>query len=220
MLGRRPPSTTATLTLDRARARRSSASARELDLEVALLSDQQRGRVRRAPAPPARGRRRGGAQPGRLDALQLGDPRRARDRRPARGRGPPLRRHGARGVAAATRCSTASCSAPSPARAPTATARRSSCSSRSSGHERRRRAAPSGSPRSSPSSELDQLIVGDLVRPGDSGPDAIANIRWLTGFTGTSAHGAGRPETRPVHHRLPLRPSAPQKEVEPTRSTA
>ena len=35
--------------------------------------------------------------------------------------------------------------------------------------------------------ELDQLIVGDLVRPGDSGPDAIANVRWLTGFTGTSA---------------------------------
>jgi Xaa-Pro aminopeptidase len=33
---------------------------------------------------------------------------------------------------------------------------------------------------------LDQLIVGDLVRPGDSGPDAIANVRWLTGFTGTS----------------------------------
>ena len=34
---------------------------------------------------------------------------------------------------------------------------------------------------------LDQLIVGDLVRPGDSGPDASADIRWLTGFTGTSA---------------------------------
>lgn len=33
---------------------------------------------------------------------------------------------------------------------------------------------------------LDALIVGDLVRPGDSGPDAIANTRWLTGFTGTS----------------------------------
>jgi Xaa-Pro aminopeptidase len=33
---------------------------------------------------------------------------------------------------------------------------------------------------------LDQLIVGDLVRPGDSGPDAIANIRWLTGFSGSS----------------------------------
>lgn len=33
--------------------------------------------------------------------------------------------------------------------------------------------------------ELDQLIVGDLVRPGDSGPDAIVNSCWLTGFTGT-----------------------------------
>ena len=33
---------------------------------------------------------------------------------------------------------------------------------------------------------LDMLIVGDLVRPGDSGADAIANLRWLTGFSGTS----------------------------------
>ena len=33
---------------------------------------------------------------------------------------------------------------------------------------------------------LDGLLVGDLVRPGDSGPDAIANVRWLTGFSGTS----------------------------------
>jgi Xaa-Pro aminopeptidase len=33
---------------------------------------------------------------------------------------------------------------------------------------------------------LDALIVGDLVRPGDSGADAIADIRWLTGFGGTS----------------------------------
>ena len=45
--------------------------------------------------------------------------------------------------------------------------------------------------------EVDLLLVGDLVRPGDSGPDAIANIRWLTGFTGTSGFaivGAGRRE--------------------------
>jgi Xaa-Pro aminopeptidase len=45
--------------------------------------------------------------------------------------------------------------------------------------------------------ELDLLIVGDLVRPGDSGPDAIANVRWLTGFTGTSGFaivGSGRRE--------------------------
>jgi Xaa-Pro aminopeptidase len=33
---------------------------------------------------------------------------------------------------------------------------------------------------------LDQLIVGDLVRPGDSGPADMVNLRWLTGFTGTS----------------------------------
>jgi Xaa-Pro aminopeptidase len=43
---------------------------------------------------------------------------------------------------------------------------------------------------------LDQLIVGDLVRPGDSGPDAIANIRWLTGFTGTSGLALVGPEVR------------------------
>ena len=45
--------------------------------------------------------------------------------------------------------------------------------------------------------ELDALIVGDLVRPGDSGPDATANIRWLTGFGGTSGFaivGEGRRE--------------------------
>ena len=45
--------------------------------------------------------------------------------------------------------------------------------------------------------ELDVLLVGDLVRPGDSGPDAIANVRWLTGFTGTSGFavvGPGRRE--------------------------
>ncbi len=44
--------------------------------------------------------------------------------------------------------------------------------------------------------DLDQLIVGDLVRPGDSGPDAIANVRWLTGFTGTSGLAVVGPETR------------------------
>jgi Xaa-Pro aminopeptidase len=34
--------------------------------------------------------------------------------------------------------------------------------------------------------ELDQLLVGDLVRPGDSAPGMLSNLRWLTGFTGTS----------------------------------
>ena len=43
---------------------------------------------------------------------------------------------------------------------------------------------------------LDQLVVGDLVRPGDSGPDAKANAQWLTGFTGTSALVVIGPQTR------------------------
>jgi Xaa-Pro aminopeptidase len=43
---------------------------------------------------------------------------------------------------------------------------------------------------------LDQLIVGDLVRPGDSGPDAIASIRWLTGFAGTSGLAVVGPDAR------------------------
>ena len=44
--------------------------------------------------------------------------------------------------------------------------------------------------------ELDQLIVADLVRPGDSGPDAGANTRWLTGFTGTSSMALVGPQVR------------------------
>jgi Xaa-Pro aminopeptidase len=43
---------------------------------------------------------------------------------------------------------------------------------------------------------LDALIAGDLVRPGDSGPDAIADIRWLTGFGGTSGLALVGPEQR------------------------
>ena len=44
---------------------------------------------------------------------------------------------------------------------------------------------------------LDALIVGDLVNPGDSiGPGAIANLRWLTGFTGTSGLAVVGPELR------------------------
>jgi Xaa-Pro aminopeptidase len=43
---------------------------------------------------------------------------------------------------------------------------------------------------------LDQLIVGDLVRPGDSIGEATANTRWLTGFTGSSALTVIGPQTR------------------------
>ena len=43
--------------------------------------------------------------------------------------------------------------------------------------------------------DLDLLLVGDLVRPGDSGREAISNLRWLTGFSGkrdSATPGSGR----------------------------
>jgi Xaa-Pro aminopeptidase len=42
--------------------------------------------------------------------------------------------------------------------------------------------------------ELDALIVGDLVRPGDSGRTEMANLRWLTRFGGTSGVAVVGPE--------------------------
>src|SRR3954453_6397003 len=33
---------------------------------------------------------------------------------------------------------------------------------------------------------LDQILVGDLVHPSETGREAGANLRWLTGFTGSS----------------------------------
>jgi Xaa-Pro aminopeptidase len=42
--------------------------------------------------------------------------------------------------------------------------------------------------------ELDALIVGDLVRPGDSGRTEMANLRWLTRFGGTSGLALVGPE--------------------------
>ena len=62
---------------------------------------------------------------------------------------------------------------------------------------------------------LDQLIVGDLVRPGDSGPDAIANVRWLTGFSGTSALALVGPDVRDFITDFRYQERAEQ-EVDPT----
>jgi Xaa-Pro aminopeptidase len=43
---------------------------------------------------------------------------------------------------------------------------------------------------------LDQLLVGDLVRPGDSERAGTANLRYLTGFGGTSGLSLVGPEDR------------------------
>lgn len=44
--------------------------------------------------------------------------------------------------------------------------------------------------------ELDQLLVGDLVRPGDSERSGAANLRYVTGFSGTSGLCVVGPEGR------------------------
>ena len=43
---------------------------------------------------------------------------------------------------------------------------------------------------------LDAVIVGDLVNPGDSGREAMADVRWLTGFGGSSGLAIVGPEHR------------------------
>jgi Xaa-Pro aminopeptidase len=43
---------------------------------------------------------------------------------------------------------------------------------------------------------LDAVIVGDLVNPGDSGRDAMADMIWLTGYQGSSGIGVVGPGAR------------------------
>ena len=75
---------------------------RRARLHRALLSDEPRGRARgEAPRARPRAARRDRHQPRRLDALQLRDPRRPGARRGAGGRGAPVGRRRARGVAPA-----------------------------------------------------------------------------------------------------------------------
>ncbi len=157
-----------------------------------LLPDQPRGRVRRVPAPAARRGRRRADQRRRLDPLQPRDRRRARRLPPAGGRGPPLRRRGPRRLAQGSRSSTGWSWRRSPARAPTATARRWSCWPASSGwpaDARPRRAARAGDRRA-------------RARP-DAGhrPDQRPLPDRLHG------HQRGlrlRPGSAPLLHRLPL----------------
>ena len=97
-LGRRDPLLYGTLTLPELE-RQIEQDARARWLRRTLLPHQPRRRVHRASALPARQRRRDPAEPRLLDALRVGDPRRARDRRPAGAGDPPVRHRAPRAVA-------------------------------------------------------------------------------------------------------------------------
>ena len=79
--------------------------ARELGLEARFFQSNHEGEFVEELHKVARLRRRAAAQPGRVDALRVVDPRRGRADRAAGRRGPPLRRQAPRAVPRASRCS-------------------------------------------------------------------------------------------------------------------
>ena len=191
MLGRRDPPLYGTLTLRELEDADRQPDASELGLRRELLPDQLRGRVRRAPARAARQADARDPEPRRLDALRLGDPRRARDRRRCR----PWR----------------STSATSQAREPWRTAlgdrrpvRRRRSAARASRatamalvrlRERARgqavsdaRAAPPERPRLGASCASARSTCCSSATP--------ANLRYLTGFTGSNGARAAGGATR------------------------
>ena len=214
MLGRRDPEHYGTVTPRRARAH-DQEGRRRARSRGDVLPDQPRGRVRRAPPSPPRGRRRGDPQRGRVDPLQLRDSRRARARGRPGGRGPPLGRHVARGVAAQLGVRRARRSGGSRARARTATADalemlKAELGRVSEGGDRLARGSPSRArppPRGRPRA------------PGRLGPRRRPNVRWLTGFTRDERpRGRRRRSSALLPHRLPLHP-ARRAEVAPTASS-
>ena len=198
MLGKRDAEHYGTLTLVELEVR-IRHWARQLGLETTFFHTNSEGEfVERLHQAPRAGRRPG-PQPGRVDALQLRDPGRARDRRHAGGRGAPVRRRSARGVAPRNPSSRTSSMRPRRGQGRrTATARRSSCSPASSAstlRRRRERASPSAqsaSPRSSRSGSstccwsanlrqraLPDRLHGDQRRRAWSGPGGAS---FLTDF--------------------------------------
>src|SRR5215210_4539835 len=164
----------------RARGEDQALRARARD-RAELLADEPRGGLRRAPAQGRRERRRADPEPGRLDALLMGDPRRARGGRPPGGRGASLRGGRARGVAPdlrdprpmhRLRPGQGRRWLPRGARAAEGAGRVSTARADRLVELLRER-------------ELDSLLVTNLV-----------NVRYLTGFTGTNGACVITPDQR------------------------
>ena len=100
VLGRRDPELYGGLTIAELESR-IYEWARAARADRPVPPDERRGRVRQVVPRRVRQRRRDRRQPRRLDALRVGDPRRARDAHDPDRRGAPLERRRARGVAAA-----------------------------------------------------------------------------------------------------------------------
>src|SRR5262245_47960038 len=132
-----------------------------------VSADEPRGRVRRVPPRGARWLRRPRGEPRRMDALQLGDPRRARAVPRPCDRGAHLRRGGTRGLAAPHR----------PRRAPDGARDR----------RRHRRLPPSAQPARGADERVTRVerLAAGLAEP--LLVTGLVNVRYLTGFVSSNA---------------------------------
>ena len=174
---------------DRARGARAEVRPRARPGR-GLLSDQPRGRVLRVPPPGRRARPRAGAQPRGLDPLLVGDSRRSGGRRAAGGRGAPLRRRRARGVAAGVRDRLAV-----PGHGPGQGPRKLSRGARAAAHRARRDERARR-----PAGRADRRARARLPACDRPAERALAE-RFHRHQRGLSRH----PRRAPVLHRLPLR---------------
>src|SRR5262245_55474756 len=132
-----------------------------------VSADEPRGRVRRVPPRGARWLRRPRGEPRRMDALQLGDPRRARAVPRPCDRGAHLRRGGTRGLAA-PHC---------PRGAP----------DRARDRRRHRRLPPSAQPARGADERVTRV---ERLAAGVAEPllvTRLVNVRYLTGFVSSNA---------------------------------
>ncbi len=177
-LERRPAQHYGDADLHPARAADRRASRASWSCETSFFQTNHEGEFVEELHKALRLRRRPDPQPGRLDALRVVDPRRAGDLRPAGGRGAPLRRGRARGVAARLGARGR------PLRQGLRQGRRR-LPRRARAARRSRSREPRRPDRAGACEELDALLVTEP-----------ANLRYLTGFTGSNGFAVVGPDVR------------------------